>query len=134
MSIRIKLLVVIYTRTCPAKSLSGNATYADATDVGKSRTVADQRESKQVSHWEGETLISAAQKQAIVTMLESKSGFDVLSKLPNKSADLVGGVIEAKLKILSSRVKTLTVDNGKEFAEHQDIDQTLDIQSYFADP
>ena len=47
---------------------------------------------------------------------------------------LVGRDIEAKLKPLNSRVKTLTVDNGKEFADHQAIDQALSIQTYFADP
>jgi IS30 family transposase len=41
-----------------------------------------------------------------------------LAKVPNKSADLEGRAIEAKLKPLNSRVKTLTVDNGKEFADH----------------
>jgi IS30 family transposase len=46
----------------------------------------------------------------------------------------VGQAIEAKLKPLNSRVNTLTVDNGKEFADHQAIDQTLSIQTYFADP
>jgi IS30 family transposase len=28
----------------------------------------------------------------------------------------------------------LTVDNGKEFADHQSIDQTLGIKTFFADP
>jgi len=46
----------------------------------------------------------------------------------------VGRAIEAKLKPLRSRVKTLTVDSGKEFADHQAVDQTLGIQTYFADP
>ena len=55
-------------------------------------------------------------------------------KLNNKTADLVGRAIEAKLKPVRSRVKTLTVDNGKEFADHQAVDQTLGIQTYFADP
>ena len=52
----------------------------------------------------------------------------------NKSADLLGRAIEAKLKPLNSRVKILTVDNGKEFADHQAIDQILGIQTYFVDP
>jgi IS30 family transposase len=30
-------------------------------------------------------------------------------------------------------VETLTVENGKEFADHQVIDQSLGIQTYFAD-
>lgn len=89
---------------------------------------------KQVGHWEGDTVIGAAHKQAIVTLVERKSGFAVLAKVSNKTADLVGRAIEEKLKPFGSRVKTLTVDNGKEFADHQDIDQTLGIQTYFADP
>jgi IS30 family transposase len=69
-----------------------------------------------------------------VTLVERKSGLALLAKVSNKSADLVGRAIEAKLKPLNSRVKTLTVDNGKEFADHQAIDQSLGILTYFADP
>lgn len=87
-----------------------------------------------MGHWEGDTVIGAAHKLAIVTLVERKSGFALLAKVPNKSADLVGRAIEAKLKPLNSRVKTLTVDNGKEFADHQAIDQALGILTYFADP
>ena len=89
---------------------------------------------KQVGHWEGDTVIGAAHKQAIVTLVERKSGFAVLAKVPNKSADLVGRSIEVMLKPLSSRVKTLTMDNGKEFAEHARIDAALNSITYFADP
>ncbi len=89
---------------------------------------------KQVGHWEGDTLIGAAHKQAIVTLVERKSGFVVLTKVSNKSANLVGRAIEAKLKPFLSRMTTLTVDNGTQFADHQAIDQTLGIQTYFADP
>jgi len=49
----------------------------------------------------------------------------------NKTADLVGRAIEAKLKPLRSRVKILTVDNGKEFADHQALDQALGIQAHY---
>jgi IS30 family transposase len=89
---------------------------------------------KQVGHWEGDTVIGAAHKQAIVTLVERKSGFAVLAKVAHKTADLVGRAIEDKLKPLNARVNTLTVDNGKEFANHQAIDQALGIQTYFADP
>ena len=78
---------------------------------------------RQVGHWEGDTVIGAAHKQAIVTLVERKSGFAVLAKVSNKTTDLVRRAIEIKLKPLCSRVKTLTVDNGKEFADHQAVDQ-----------
>ena len=35
---------------------------------------------------------------------------------------------------MSARVKTLTVDNGKEFAYHKKVDAALNIQTFFADP
>ncbi|WP_323030737.1 IS30 family transposase [Brachymonas denitrificans] len=89
---------------------------------------------KQVGHWEGDTVIGAAHKQAIVTLVERKSGYAVLAKVRRKTADLVGRAIEEKLEPLCARVKTLTVDNGKEFADHQTVDQTLGIKTYFADP
>jgi transposase, IS30 family len=88
----------------------------------------------QVGHWEGDTVIGAGQSQAIVTLVERKSGYAKLSKVANKSAELVSQAIEDKLKPLAARVKTLTVDNGKEFAYHQKVDTALDIQTYFADP
>ena len=46
-----------------------------------------------------------------MSLVERKSGFAVLAKVPNKSADLEGWAIEAKLKSLNLRVKTSTVDN-----------------------
>ena len=54
-----------------------------------------------------------------MTLAKRKSGFAVLVKVLNKSAELVGRAIEAKLKPLNSRVKILTMDSGKEFADHQ---------------
>lgn len=94
----------------------------------------DRQSARSTYYWEGDTVIGTARKQAIVTLVEHKSGFAVQAKLSNRSADLVGRAIEAKLKPLNLRVKTLTVDKGKEFSDHQAIEQTLGIQTYFADP
>ena len=79
-------------------------------------------------------MIGAGHQQAIVTLVERKSGYALLRKVTNKSAELVSQAIEAALKPLAVKVKTLTVDNGKEFAYHQKVDQALGIQTYFADP
>ena len=134
MCIRTKPPVVIYTRTCVAKSLGANATCAGVRCHGQipNRRPISERPShiedlKKVGYWEGDTVIGTAHKQAIVTLVEHKSGFAVMAKVLNKSADLVGRAIEAKLKPLNPRVKTLTVDNGKEFTDHQAIEQALGI-------
>jgi IS30 family transposase len=88
----------------------------------------------QVGHWEGDTVIGAAHKQAIVTLVERKSGYALIAKVNNKTSDLVSQAILTKLKPLAPLVKTLTFDNGKEFAEHSRIDATLQSTTYFADP
>jgi len=89
---------------------------------------------KQVGHWEGDTLIGAGHSQAVVTLVERKSGYATLKKVTHKTAELVSQAIEEALKPISARVKTLTVDNGKEFAYHQRVDAALNIQTFFADP
>ncbi len=43
-------------------------------------------------------------------------------------------ITDIRLKPLSTKVRTLTYDNGKEFANHASIDQALGSISYFADP
>jgi len=89
---------------------------------------------KQVGHWECDTVIGANHKQAIVTVVERKSGYAVIAKVANKTSDLVGAAIIRMLKPYKARVKTLTYDNGKEFCGHAQIDQALGSTGYFARP
>ena len=89
---------------------------------------------KQVGHCEGNTVIGANHKQAIVTVVERKSGYAVIAKVENMTADLVGAAIVDRLKPFGTKVKTLTVDNGKEFCGHSKIDVALGSKSYFARP
>jgi IS30 family transposase len=44
---------------------------------------------KHIGHWEGDTVIGAGHKQAIVTLVECKSGMALLAKVPFEWADLV---------------------------------------------
>lgn len=89
---------------------------------------------KQVGHWEGDTVIGAGHSQAVVTLVERKSGYAKIIKVANKTAELVSQAIEDALGPMGARVKTLTVDNGKEFAYHRRVDAALGIQTYLADP
>lgn len=87
-----------------------------------------------IGHWEGDTVIGAAHQHAIVTLVERKSGFAVLTKVDRKTSEQVSTAIIKRLKPIASRVKTITFDNGKEFAGHRQIDQSLGSTAYFADP
>ena len=88
----------------------------------------------QIGHWEGDTVIGVGHQQAIVTLVERKSGYAILAKVRNKTADLVGRAMIDHLQPVAPLVKTMTFDNGKEFADHQRIDAALNSTVYFADP
>jgi IS30 family transposase len=89
---------------------------------------------RQVGHWECDTVIGASHKGAVVTMVERKSGYAVMAKVSNKTSAAVGSAIVGELQPLAARVKTLTFDNGKEFAGHAYIDEKLQSTAYFARP
>lgn len=88
----------------------------------------------QIGHWEADTVIGVNHKQAIVTLVERKSGYAVIAKVQNKTAKLVSKAIVKLLEPFKAKVKTLTYDNGKEFAKHAWIDKKLSSTGYFARP
>ncbi len=92
------------------------------------------QERKHVGHWEGDTVIGANHKGAIVTLVERKSWYAVLAKAANKTAGMVSAAIVNKLQPIAIKVNTLTYDDGKEFAEHAAIDKQLGSTAYFARP
>jgi IS30 family transposase len=87
-----------------------------------------------VGHWEGDTIIGANHRQALVSLVERKSRYTLLTKVERKTAELVGKAVTGLLKPFKARVHSLTTDNGKEFAGHQSIAQQLDAAFYFAHP
>lgn len=87
-----------------------------------------------IGHWEGDTVIGAAHQHAIVTLVERKSGFAVVTKVERKTSEQVSAAIIKRLEPIAARVKTITFDNGKEFAGHRQIDESLGSTAYFADP
>lgn len=89
---------------------------------------------QQVGHWEGDTIIGASHQQAIVTLVERKSGYVLMQKVTHKTAELVSNAIIEMAKPIASRVNTMTFDNGKEFASHTKMDEALNSTTYFADP
>jgi transposase, IS30 family len=91
-------------------------------------------ERAQVGHWEGDTMIGKGHKKAIVTVVERKSGYAMLALVDAKSAALVGQAMQECLEPVAALVKTMTLDNGKEFAQHEQFDQALNCATYFADP
>ena len=84
--------------------------------------------------WELDTIIGKGHRQALVSLTERKSRLALFAKIPNKGAESVTQSILKLLLPLSSKVHTLTSDNGKEFARHEVIAEALQADYYFAHP
>jgi transposase, IS30 family len=87
-----------------------------------------------IGDWELDTIIGKGHKQALVSLTERKSRLTLLSKVKQKNADLVARSVQNLLEPIASQVLTLTSDNGKEFARHQEISTALQANFYFAHP
>jgi IS30 family transposase len=79
-------------------------------------------------------LIGVAHKQAIVKVVERKSGYAVMFKVSNITLDFVGSAIIQALKPFEARVKTRTYYNGKEFSRPAVIDKELGSTGYSSRP
>ena len=58
-----------------------------------------------------------------------------MRKLPyGKDADKLADVVIKMLKPIKKILKSITTDNGLEFAAHEKISKALDVPVYFTDP
>jgi len=87
-----------------------------------------------IGDWELDTIIGRGHKQALVSLTERKSRLTLLAKVKRKSADLVSHSVLRLLEPVIEKVFTLTSDNGKEFAKHQEIAAALRADFYFTHP
>jgi IS30 family transposase len=84
--------------------------------------------------WELDTVIGKHHRHALVTLVERKSRLTLIAKVSRKTAEQVTAAIIQLLKPFIQWVHTLTVDNGKEFAQHQRLAKQLNTRVYFAHP
>jgi len=87
-----------------------------------------------IGDWELDTIIGRGHKQALVSMTEPGSGLSLMAKVKPKNTALVSWSIQPLLEPISSRVFTLTSDNGQEFARPQEMATALQADFYLAHP
>ena len=87
-----------------------------------------------IGDWEGDTVVGKNHQGALVTLVDRKSKLTLIGKVNRYTAEVVEKTIISLMEVLPRRNYTLTVDNGKEFANHESVADTLQIKVYFADP
>lgn len=89
-----------------------------------------------IGDYEIDTIIGKrfGSKQCLFTMVDRKSKFTFIRKLKNTTAITIQNALEDIYDNTMVPIKTLTSDNGHEFANHQLIAQNISCGFYFARP
>jgi IS30 family transposase len=85
--------------------------------------------------WEGDTMVGNGRRSALLTVVERKSGYTVIGRVDSMRSDDTRRVAERVMQELPPRLRrSITFDNGKEFAEHKKLAHRLELEVYFAKP
>lgn len=90
-------------------------------------------------HWEGDTVVGkrAGQESVVFSLLEKKTETYLAFRIPGKTSEAVMGLMTALHdeygENFSRIFKTITVDNGSEFADFAQVEQ-WGTKAFFAHP
>jgi len=99
---------------------------------GRPKTVDSRR---RFGDWEGDTVVSPGRRSGLVTMVDRKSGYTRIRKTTSlKAATTRRAAHRSLCDLPESLRRTMTLDNGKEFAQHEQLAEDLGLDIYFAKP
>lgn len=102
------------------------------TPISERPAVVDER--ARLGDWEGDLVIGHGHSGAIVTLAERRTQAVLIRKVDTKSSDTVRRAMSDMLRKVKRVSHTLTLDNGKEFTQHEKLSKDMEIETYFADP
>jgi len=101
-------------------------------DIDQRPDIVDKKD--RIGDFEIDLIIGKDHKQAILTLNDRVTGILVMGKVPSKEAFQIEKKTLELLEDWKPMVHTITSDNGKEFANHANIAEQLDLDFYFAKP
>jgi IS30 family transposase len=85
-------------------------------------------------HWEGDLLLGSGHTR-IATLVERKSRFVILVKVPNGETHTVVSALTRRVRKLPKQLRrSLTWDRGAEMTRHKEFSLATDVKVYFCDP
>ena len=91
-------------------------------------------EKTRIGDWEIDTVIGKNHQGALVTIVDRVSKFTLIKIVASKHAEVVTEATISLLKPYMDKTFTITADNGKEFARHEEMTEALGADVYFAHP
>jgi transposase, IS30 family len=83
-----------------------------------------------LGHWEGDTIVDTTHRWSILTHVDKTSGYLVADRIQHLS-DVVYEKVSSCMRHIPC--KSITYDNGSEFALHRMIEERIGAMVYFAD-
>jgi IS30 family transposase len=84
--------------------------------------------------WEGDLIVGCKNSGAVLTLAERKTQLCLIYPLQSKRSDEVQAAMIKVLQPFVGKIRSITLDNGKEFAGHEGVSEALGTQVYFAHP
>jgi transposase, IS30 family len=86
-------------------------------------------------HWEADFMLFARCGQGLLVLHERQTRFSMVQYPVDRKAVLTARTIARQLgKLPKAMRKTISFDNGNEFAEHHRLHKALGVQTFFCDP
>ncbi len=104
----------------------------DRVSIDKRPKIVEKK--NRIGDFEIDTVIGRHHIGALVTVVDRKSKYAMIKKVSSKKAEEVTKALIEMLLPLKPITKTITSDNGKEFAYHKAVSKALDTNFYFAHP
>jgi len=120
-------------RRCPRQEGRGRGRIPNQRMIDTRPAEVETRTS--VGHWEGDLINGAHETGNLVTLVERKTRFTLIGRTDSKEAEEVTRKVCLLLASLPSVARRgLTLDNGKEFARHEEMALTTAMDVFFANP
>jgi len=87
-----------------------------------------------IGHWEADTVVGGNTKDCVATMVERKSGYAMIGKLPDRSKHATSERLRMLIRRAGEKFKTITPDNGTEFHDYESVEKATGVEFYFATP
>ncbi len=102
-------------------------------DIGQRPDVVSDR--SRIGDMEVDLMMGSNHKSALLVMSDRATLVTMIEKLESKNADEINEkMIKRLTRFNSCWIKTITYDNGREFAKHNEIAQLLNVKTYFTRP
>ena len=120
-------------RRCPRQEDRGRGRIPNQRMIDTRPAEVETRQT--VGHWEGDLINGANGTGNLATLVERNTRFALVGRTDSKEAEEVTREICALFEPLPQKSRqSLTLDNGKEFARHEEISRDTIMDVFFANP